>query len=841
MNDNAGAMPHSSVRGREVIAEAAAFLRAAKFTLYRGSHAHGEHVAVHIGVTPDEHAETMTVSITCYAFRHRLVDWDGMPLFVYAADSRPESTRYVVFLNKRGQAFLHHVDAGEYRIATSDMWGVGIAERQESRGPRTYRSNDGRVELTFGVDRNRQPDLRASSGDRSLDNTRILYAFVEEVGGTVNSRGSMVMRQVRRAAGASFGPAVSPILAHNVIARAKDLEHFDPATRQRLIFCVVPETDTQEGVMAMSEAQRYLFELQQSVCMSLFIKEFERHRKVPAGRQLIVAMETALKHLDSLPSHQQPSNREEWLVDTIASMLAAPQSPECNPYEDPSFISILSKLLGLLKRAAAVTSFPLPEDPCIGSLPLGQPNAEVLLVPSGEGGEYVIVIQTGLFDFLHLLTKVIVQLLPVKSRELLSEIAVDQDYVQKDKHGLQRFRELLDAYVLHGNCYLAPSYRAEEPLLTDALLTASELFVLCHEYGHMYHAHLQGGAMSMRLLGKYDVDTFRRGAEQEFHADSAGLQLMLAALKDIAPLELRYCGAEVFLSGVDLLNRAICMLLTGKDGVIVHGPHPPVPYRRKFLREFFLGFLKRDGCEAHAVAPVELGKAIERLIEQLWVSVREDYLALHKQGVRPADIWLPPQRPKVFAVKLGGEDVRMIKGAVRFEGRRIDLIVEYEILEHLEHLGLRSKRASGQPFRNASEGGDKDFIDPSCFTNLVEDAIHDHGVEKFQGLEELKTLTFLSAQWFITENKQARLAGYDKKSGLFCITKKVFKEILPAIPQEKYRRVLLELYIGRALKQALGRTWQQLDQEDNPFIVKMLGPQKTNELAQLLNRAAKDK
>ena len=58
----------SGVRGREVIAEAAAFLRTARFTLYRGSHAHGEHVAVHIGVTPDERAEKMRVSITCYPF-----------------------------------------------------------------------------------------------------------------------------------------------------------------------------------------------------------------------------------------------------------------------------------------------------------------------------------------------------------------------------------------------------------------------------------------------------------------------------------------------------------------------------------------------------------------------------------------------------------------------------------------------------------------------------------------------------------------------------------------------------------------------------------------------------
>ena len=200
-----------------------------------------------------------------------------------------------------------------------------------------------------------------------------------------------------------------------------------------------------------------------------------------------------------------------------------------------------------------------------------------------------------------------------------------------------------------------------------------------------------------------------------------------------------------------------------------------------------------------------------------------------------------PRDSGVFKARLGSKDVTMIQGTVRVAGGEIKILLEFEILVQLVRLGLKPRKALSKLSSTVSEATGKAMvaISPSLFTDLVEEAMHAHGANKFKGLVDLRTPVFVLACKFITHAREAKLAGYDRTSGAFCITRKVFEKILPAVPTEEYRRVLLQLWIGRALLQALGRTDQDLDKEDNDFVVKMLGPRKASELAELFNRIVK--
>jgi hypothetical protein len=192
----------------------------------------------------------------------------------------------------------------------------------------------------------------------------------------------------------------------------------------------------------------------------------------------------------------------------------------------------------------------------------------------------------------------------------------------------------------------------------------------------------------------------------------------------------------------------------------------------------------------------------------------------------------------MFKARLGGKEVTMIQGTVRLGGGQMKILLEFEILVQLVRLGLKPRDSLGKLSRAVSEAAGKPVvaISPLHFTNLVEATIRDRGESKFRGLENLKTPVFVLAEMFISQGSDARLARHDRRPGVFCITRKAFEKILPQIPTEEYRRVVLELYIGRALLQALGRTNQELDKEDNEFVPKVLGPQKTRELGQIFGR-----
>ncbi len=222
-------------RGREAIQEAAAFLSGARFSMGSGSYADGQHVSVHIDASPNDDGETMAVLVSCLAFGHRPVDWDGMPLFIFEGDRAETDPVAVPCLNRQGQTAVERLPIGRYCLlasATSGRSDRPVPARLGSRWPPTYPSIDGRVRVTITEDPTRLREVSAESmgpGGADMVGATVLYAFVDPATRLARSSGRCRLEQTDQTV---FGTSRFPV-AHAATAPADS----------DFVFCVLPSSE----------------------------------------------------------------------------------------------------------------------------------------------------------------------------------------------------------------------------------------------------------------------------------------------------------------------------------------------------------------------------------------------------------------------------------------------------------------------------------------------------------------------------------------------------------------------------------------------------------------------
>ncbi|MDW8367923.1 MAG: hypothetical protein RMK49_18940, partial [Abditibacteriales bacterium] len=188
--------PPKILRGREVIEEAARFLRQIHFHANRGAFAEGKHVAVLVDPRWNEGNETIRLLITCYAFGHRRVDWEGLPVFV---EPQNRGDAWLCFLNGRGQGIIPDLPPGDYRLSTSAQFGRSAAPvpfltsalalaaapkvgQDVICGPHVYESTDGRLRATLRQTMAGTTVVAVETNEASLAGAVVRFAFVQETG-----------------------------------------------------------------------------------------------------------------------------------------------------------------------------------------------------------------------------------------------------------------------------------------------------------------------------------------------------------------------------------------------------------------------------------------------------------------------------------------------------------------------------------------------------------------------------------------------------------------------------------------------------------------------------------
>ena len=125
-----------------------------------------------------------------------------------------------------------------------------------------------------------------------------------------------------------------------------------------------------------------------------------------------------------------------------------------------------------------------------------------------------------------------------------------------------------------------------------------------------------------------------RNWEQEYQADQLGLKLLLEATKK-NDYVLSYCGADLFFSLIDVIQRGVSLVKTGADSVPDFETHPPTAQRQEKLRHLLQMYVGAD----RSVPPTGVAFVLQYIVTRLFNQTMPKLKAFHSTGKRLAPIW----------------------------------------------------------------------------------------------------------------------------------------------------------------------------------------------------------
>jgi len=294
-------------------------------------------------------------------------------------------------------------------------------------------------------------------------------------------------------------------------------------------------------------------------------------------------------------------------------------------FENPSAYRIVDMLVVAIKNAAKKIGVDVSSFPSYSSIPTGLVNAQAV---SFEGAtKKFLLFDSQLFHYCNLYAKAFSLCLPVKGAG--EGFTFDLDLVSIEHHVKQfpecvkRFVQLLNAMCETGKPGHAEQYFPDDKYLGISSLFRSgmELFVVGHEFGHVYAKHL-GEMIAMQSKAMIGGANLSEEHRQEFEADAIGLILMCHAQAEKGyDASLAYIGAELFFHALEMENRFRHALKTGRDAEYTSLPsetHPSHEARRLMLRKHLPSLLD---SEAQVNSVLAFAEKYENIVSIIWKEV----------------------------------------------------------------------------------------------------------------------------------------------------------------------------------------------------------------------------
>lgn len=194
--------------GHEVLSEAARLLGQMSFWPNRGAYAQGRYVAISVDPRWEDDHTTLQVVLTCYAFGHPQVDWQGLPVIARPSghgSAGPGNVYGMTRLDARGQGRMTRLHPDDYRLLVPERYGRGVEplplgsspahgnlaaatdEPDALFEPRIYTSSDESLLATV----RRTPDgttiVAFETSEAALAGAAVYFAFVLESGEILHS------------------------------------------------------------------------------------------------------------------------------------------------------------------------------------------------------------------------------------------------------------------------------------------------------------------------------------------------------------------------------------------------------------------------------------------------------------------------------------------------------------------------------------------------------------------------------------------------------------------------------------------------------------------------------
>lgn len=260
-------------------------------------------------------------------------------------------------------------------------------------------------------------------------------------------------------------------------------------------------------------------------------------------------------------------------------------------YDSPTQFRILDGLVSRIRSAAETIGLNTVDFPHYSCIPTGLVNASAVVLP--DATRPFLLFDSELFLYCHLFSKAFAHCLPIVGRGEMLSLSVDVELVRERLTAtpelVERLFDLLHAYATTGSPSQSKQYNPEADYvhLVDILRDSMELFVVAHEFGHVYAGHLSE-LLQRCGLQSVDVSSENPSHRQEYEADLLGLLLTLQAMVSRGyDTALSYVGIELFFVSLDMAARATHLIDHGTDDTYIDvqsESHPSNAERRSVLR-----------------------------------------------------------------------------------------------------------------------------------------------------------------------------------------------------------------------------------------------------------------
>lgn len=311
-------------------------------------------------------------------------------------------------------------------------------------------------------------------------------------------------------------------------------------------------------------------------------------------------------------------------------MSAAPAIPiELPTHYDTDQFGLLKRLIEKIIPAAEEAGIDTSKFPYYSIIPTGLVNACAVKLPCSDRS--FLLFDSQVFLYCYLFSKVFAACVPIHNGEE-DHYAFELDAVKRnlEDHDEVAFHlhDILNAYSILKKPMFATPYAPPEKCrsLLSAIYNGMELFLVGHEFGHVYRGHLNN-LMPIQALKTVEVYASSREHAQEYEADYVGLVLALLALRrDGFEVPIAYASIEMFFTALELSERFSCFTDDDSDDkflAVSSNSHPSVAERKAFLRKMLPLIVQP---ESHADYAVALAQRFSEIAILAWQLTRDRHM-----------------------------------------------------------------------------------------------------------------------------------------------------------------------------------------------------------------------
>lgn len=296
-------------------------------------------------------------------------------------------------------------------------------------------------------------------------------------------------------------------------------------------------------------------------------------------------------------------------------------------YDAPTSFHLLDSLVKTLRNTVERLDIDTKNFPLHATVPTGMINAMVVDLPCSSTP--FLLFDSQLFTFCNLISKIYAQcLFPAAGTNFVSVDTIKQT-IANDPGIALRLTGLLDALVRNGRPGTSKPFPVDPRTvrLAHDLCRGMELFIVAHEFGHVYAGHLDTPNSKLHMSeARSEIPSSHR---KEYEADYAALIFTTHALEheqwDFWQIN---ASIKLFFSTLDLINRYADYITNGPNRKFTSKEsetHPSNENRKKSI-DIAIGELEIPAEQRNLAS--HHGILIEEATQLLWASITKDKSAL---------------------------------------------------------------------------------------------------------------------------------------------------------------------------------------------------------------------